>query len=69
MGSIGLRLVAVSAAAAILLGGIGGIVALAMGRGRKSAIPFGPYLAAGAVVAALWGQQLADIYLRSSGAG
>ena len=28
-----------------------------IGRGRKSAIPFGPYLALGAVVAAFWGQR------------
>ena len=32
---------------------VGGLVALGMGKGRKSAIPFGPYLAAGAVVGAL----------------
>ena len=41
----------------------GGLVALAMGRGQKSAIPFGPYLAAGAVVAGLWGEPLASWYL------
>ncbi len=50
MGAIGLRYVGVAAGAAVLLGGVGGILALAVGRGRKSAIPFGPYLAAGAVV-------------------
>jgi leader peptidase (prepilin peptidase)/N-methyltransferase len=64
-GAIGLRFVAVAAAAAIVLGGVGGIVALLMGRDRKSAIPFGPYMAAGAVVAAFWGQQIADWYLRT----
>jgi leader peptidase (prepilin peptidase) / N-methyltransferase len=69
LGALGLRYVAVSAAAAIALGGLGGIVALALGRGRKSAIPFGPYLAAGAVVAAYWGQRLADLYLRTAKAG
>ena len=36
---------------------------LLIGRSRKSAIPFGPYLALGAVVAAFWGQQLADWYI------
>ena len=65
LGALGLRFVAVAAAAAILLGGIGGVVALLLGRGRKSAIPFGPYLAAGAVVAVFWGQPLADAYLRT----
>lgn len=63
LGSIGLRYVGVAAGAAIVLGGLGGVVALAMGRGRKSAIPFGPYLAAGAVVAGLWGGAIAYWYL------
>lgn len=63
LGSFGLRSVGVAAGAAIVLGGLGGVVALGMGRGRKSAIPFGPYLAAGAVVAGLWGDAIADWYL------
>ena len=63
MGSIGLRYVGVAAAAAIVLGGIGGVAALLVGRGRKSAIPFGPYLAAGAVMAAFWGERLSAWYL------
>jgi leader peptidase (prepilin peptidase)/N-methyltransferase len=63
LGSIALRYVGVAAGAAVVLGGLGGVVALAMGRGRKSAIPFGPYLAAGAVVAGLWGDVIADWYL------
>ena len=44
-------------------GAVGAIVALVIGRDRKSAIPFGPYLALGAVVAAFWGQRLANWYL------
>ncbi len=63
MGSIGLAYVGVAAAAAIVLGGLGGIAALLIGRGRKSAIPFGPYLAAGAVVAAFLGERLSSWYL------
>ena len=63
LGAIGLRYVGVAAAAAILLGGLGGIVALLLGRGRRSAIPFGPYLAAGAVVSAFWGGGIASAYL------
>jgi len=55
LGSLGLRYV----------GGVGAIVALLIGRGRKAAIPFGPYLAAGAIVAAFWGSQIADWYLRT----
>jgi leader peptidase (prepilin peptidase)/N-methyltransferase len=63
LGSLGLRFVGVAAGAAILLGGLGAIVALVAGRGRKSAIPFGPYLAGGAVIAAFWGERLAGWYL------
>jgi leader peptidase (prepilin peptidase) / N-methyltransferase len=62
-GAIGLRYVGVAAAAAIVLGGVGAIAALAIGRDRKAAIPFGPYLAAGAVVAAFWAEPLAERYL------
>ncbi|MGH2629586.1 MAG: prepilin peptidase [Actinomycetota bacterium] len=65
LGSIGLRFVGVAAAAAVVFGGLGGIVALASGRDRKAMIPFGPYMAAGAVVAAFWGEPIADWYLRS----
>ena len=65
LGSLGLRYVGVAAGAAIVLGGIGAIVALIVGRGRKAAIPFGPYLAAGAIVSAFWGAQIADWYLRT----
>jgi leader peptidase (prepilin peptidase)/N-methyltransferase len=67
LGSLGVRYVGVAAGSAILLGGVGAIVALASGRGRKSAIPFGPYLAAGAVVAGLWGQPIAMRYLHTLG--
>jgi leader peptidase (prepilin peptidase)/N-methyltransferase len=63
LGSLGLRFVGVAAGATIVLGGIGGIVALTMGRGMKSKIPYGPYLTAGAVVAGLWGEPLASWYL------
>jgi leader peptidase (prepilin peptidase)/N-methyltransferase len=65
MGSLDLRFVAVAAGVAILLGGLGGILALLSGRGRKSAIPFGPFLSAGAVAATLWGSPIAHWYLRS----
>ena len=65
LGALGLRYVAVAAGAAIVLGGAGGVVALLAGKGRKAAIPFGPYLAAGAVVGTLWGQQIGDWYIRT----
>ncbi len=63
LGSLGLRYVGVAAGSAIALGGLGGLVALGMGRSRKSAIPFGPYLAVGAVVAGLWGEPIAGWYI------
>ena len=63
LGSLALGFVGVAAGAAIVLGGLGAVVALAMGKGRKSAIPFGPYLAAGAVVAGLWGDAISSWYL------
>ena len=63
LGSQGIAVVGVAAALGILAGGVGGAVALAAGRSGKSAMPFGPFLAAGAIVAALWGRQIADAYL------
>ena len=63
LGAIGLRYVAVAAGAAVLLGGVAALAALAAGRGRKGTIPFGPFLASGAAVAALAGAPLAGWYL------
>jgi leader peptidase (prepilin peptidase)/N-methyltransferase len=64
LGSLGLRYVAVAAGLGILAGGVGGIVAMAVLRyGRKQTIPFGPYLAAGGVGAALFGAPIARAYL------
>ena len=64
LGAFGLDLVAVAAALGVLLGGVGGILAMTVGgKGRKSAIPFGPFLAAGAVLSVFFGVQIADWYL------
>jgi leader peptidase (prepilin peptidase)/N-methyltransferase len=62
LGAFGLAYVAVAAAAAILAGGVGAIALLALGASRKQAIPFGPYLAAGAVAAAFVAPQVAHWY-------
>lgn len=43
---------------------LGLIFAIAQGLGRKSPIPFGPFLAAGAIVALVWGQQLINTVLK-----
>ena len=47
-----------------LSGGLFGLALLATGRGgRKSAVPFGPFMLAGALLAVLAGQPLAEAYL------
>ena len=43
-------------------GGAGALIALARGGSRKDTMPFGPYMAAGAVVAALFAPQVARWY-------
>jgi leader peptidase (prepilin peptidase)/N-methyltransferase len=64
LGSLGLAYVAVAAFAGVVGGGVGAVLAMsAMGYGRKQTIPFGPFLAAGAVVAALAAPQIAGMYL------
>jgi leader peptidase (prepilin peptidase)/N-methyltransferase len=56
----------VGAFTAFLLGGLAGIALMAVRRaGRKSHIPFGPWMLLGALVAILWGGALADLYLDS----
>jgi leader peptidase (prepilin peptidase)/N-methyltransferase len=63
LGSLGLGLVAVAAGFGILFGGVGAIVALLSGAGRKSKVPYGPFMAAGALVVVFVGQRIADAYL------
>jgi leader peptidase (prepilin peptidase) / N-methyltransferase len=62
LGALGLQFVAAAALLGVTLGGIAAIVALARGRGRKATMPFGPFLAAGAATAALFGRPLIDWY-------
>jgi leader peptidase (prepilin peptidase)/N-methyltransferase len=64
LGSLALSRVAVAAGIAILAGGVGAVVALAAGMSRKQVLPFGPYLALGAVAATFAGPQIAHAYLR-----
>jgi len=42
---------------------VGAVAALLGGASRKLAIPFGPFLAAGALVAAFLAPQISSIYL------
>jgi leader peptidase (prepilin peptidase)/N-methyltransferase len=68
LGSLGLAYVAVAAFAGILGGGLGAILAMvAFGCGRRQSIPFGPFLAGGAVVAALAAPAIASLYLSLTG--
>lgn len=51
-----------------LVGGVVGLMLMALGRaGRKSHIPFGPYMMIGAWLALLCAEPVVDWYLRSSG--
>ena len=42
-----------------------GLIMVKGAQARKQAIPFGPYLAFGGVIGALWGNELLDLYLDS----
>ena len=64
---VGWGALAVGLFGGFLLGGLWGIALLATGRaGRRSAIPFGPFMLLGALVAVLVGQPLAEAYLRAT---
>jgi leader peptidase (prepilin peptidase)/N-methyltransferase len=48
-----------------LLGALASIPLLILSKkGRRDRLPFAPFLAAGAVIALIWGPQLVDLYLR-----
>ncbi len=57
----------VGAFAGFLLGAVVGVAMIATSRaGRKTALPFGPFMIAGALVGIFAGQELAEAYLRLS---
>lgn len=61
---LGWRPLLVAILAAVLSGGVLAIGLLALRRrGRKDAVPFGPFLALGGLVALFWGGRLIDWYL------
>src|SRR5262245_39668601 len=63
LGAFGLSYVAVAAGLAILAGGLGAVALVAFaGATRKRAVPFGPYLAAGAIAAAFVAPRVAHWY-------
>jgi leader peptidase (prepilin peptidase)/N-methyltransferase len=54
---------AVGAFLGFLYGGVVGILAMAVGKaGRKSKLPFGPFMLLGVLTAVLAGDQLVDLY-------
>jgi len=68
LGQLGLAQLVVGAASGFLIGGLVGIGLLVAKRStRGGAIPFGPFMLAGAWVGVLAGQPLADGYLRLVG--
>jgi leader peptidase (prepilin peptidase)/N-methyltransferase len=63
LGWIGWGALVVGAFSAFVLGGLVGIgVILVAGGGRKTKVPFGPFMLLGTLVGILWGQSLADAY-------
>jgi len=67
LGALGLGYVSVAAASAVALGGLAAIILLLTGTGWKAKIPFGPYLAPGAIVSVCWSAPVVDRYLRRPG--
>jgi leader peptidase (prepilin peptidase)/N-methyltransferase len=66
LGWLGWAEVITGAFLGFLLGGVVGALLMAVRRaGRKSQIPFGPYMLLGAFIAILTGDALADLYLDS----
>jgi len=63
LGALGWRYVGVAALIAVLTGGLGALAVLLAGGHRKQAIPFGPFLAVGAIASAFIAPQLASWYL------
>jgi leader peptidase (prepilin peptidase)/N-methyltransferase len=64
LGFLGWRYLAVGFLAAVVLAGVVGIVLLASGKaGRKTRIPYGPFLAAGTMAGVLFGVPIAQVWL------
>ena len=63
LGWLGWGSLAVGAFSAFVLGGLVGIgVILFAGGGRKTKVPFGPFMLLGALIGIVWGHSLADAY-------
>lgn len=65
LGWIGLLHAPVGLFLGFFAGAVVGVAMIAAGRaGRRTAVPFGPFLAAGAIVAILAGRDIIDVWLR-----
>ena len=63
LGYLGWGRVVVAFFAAFAIGAVVGIALMIIGKaGRKTAIPFGPFMALGAIISALAGETLLDLY-------
>lgn len=63
LGFLGWGPLVVGAFLMFFLGGLGGVVLMAVGRaGRKTKIPFGPFIVAGTLIAVLAGEPLTTLY-------
>lgn len=68
LGWLGFRQLYLGFLVAFVVGAVIGLVKMAvMGTGRKTALPFGPALAVGAVVGVLWGGTLANLWIHPGG--
>lgn len=68
LGWLGWGVLAVGLFLGFFLGGAFGIALIAVKKGgRKTAVPFGPFMLGGALVAILVGQRIADAYLNATG--
>lgn len=66
LGWLGLGYVPVGLFLGFLFGSIVGVAAMALGKaGRKTAVPFGPFLAAGTLVAVFVGRSVIDVIWRT----
>lgn len=68
LGWLGYGVLVVGAFGGVLLGGVVGVALMAAGRaGRKSKVPYGPFMVTGALVAVFAGARLSHAYLRTTG--
>ncbi len=67
LGYLGWDILMIGTVLAVLLGGVASILLLVFtSKGRDAKFAYGPYLVLGAWIALIWGEQLADWYLRAS---